>query len=214
MGDFFSKFKKSLDKGVNTVSIKSNTMVEINKVKSNTTTLKNTIQAKKMEIANNFYDMYLEDAIEIEKCISICEEIKNLEAEIKVKEAEIEGIKAKEEILLAEANKPEEAKEKIVITPNVVEVAAEVEDVSEVGVILETERASEVEVVSETERASEVEVISEAGSISETEVLEEVEAVKEEAAFVQEVETKTCECGAILQEGMKFCVQCGTKVEW
>lgn len=106
MGDLFNKFKKSLDKGVNKVSIKSNTMVEINRVKGIINTLKGNIQSKKIGLADCFYRMYLDRAIDIEQCTVFCEEIKALEAEIKIKKREIEEIKSKEEILLEAAKKP------------------------------------------------------------------------------------------------------------
>lgn len=184
MGDFFSKFKKSLDKGVNTVSIKSNTLVEINKVKSSITALRNTVQVKKIEMANNFYTMYLEEAIDLEKCIFICEEIKDLEKEIKNKEIEIENIKMKEGSLLAEANKPEEVRRHTVITPNVVVVEEELSE--------ETVQIIDEGIIEDTMPVSE-------GPIEDV---------------IKEVSVKICECGSILQEDMKFCVQCGKKIEW
>ena len=193
MGNFFSKFKNSLDKGVNTVSIKSNTLVEINKVKSNITALKNIIQTKKIEIANIFYNMYLDEAINIEKCIGICEEIKKIEEEIKTKEIEIENIKIKEEGLLAQANKPEEVKTPIIITPNTRPVAEEVSPDDMIQII-------EEELIGDTIQAADEILVEDRLSVQEENI--------------EEVSVKICECGVVLQENMKFCVQCGKKIEW
>lgn len=149
MADFFAKLKKSFDKGVNTVSIKSNTLVEINKVKSEIHTLNTNIQQQKNELSNKFYSMYLQDEIDVEACKVFCEHIKELEAQVGEKEREIEGIKAKEEILLAEANKKGEE------SINEAKVNKE-EKVVEAEVLLEKEDGVEkveeqVEIIGETE---------------------------------------------------------------
>ena len=50
MSDIFKKFKKSIDKGVATVSIKSNSMLEINKIKVHMNSLTDKIASKKVEL--------------------------------------------------------------------------------------------------------------------------------------------------------------------
>ena len=154
MADFFSKLKKGFDKGVNKVSIKSNTLVEINKVKGEINTLNTNIQQQKNELSNKFYHMYLQDEIDVEACKVFCHNIKEFEAQIREKEKVIEEIKAKEEILLAEANKKvDENKEETAKAENIVEVVDIVEVKNEeVKLALEkTEIIEEAEVIEETE---------------------------------------------------------------
>lgn len=137
MGELFNKFKKSVDKGVSTVSIKSNTMVEMNRIKGIIGTLKEMIKSKKMVIGNRFYRMYLEGTIDVQKCIGLCEEIKELEEEIKEKGREIEEIKAKEGILIAEATKPKRP------TPIITPYARQAQEVSVPTEVTETDEPIE-----------------------------------------------------------------------
>lgn len=121
MADFLNKFKKTLDKGVNTVSIKSNILMEVNRVKSSINALNQDVQKQKNDLSDLFYKMYLQGSINIEACKTFCLKIQELEAEIKIKENEIEDIRQKEELLLQEASKKREIKEEVhfPITPQV-----------------------------------------------------------------------------------------------
>ncbi|MEG0712697.1 MAG: hypothetical protein RR448_10730 [Niameybacter sp.] len=241
MSDFFSKFKQTLDKGMNTVSVKSNTAIEVNKVKTTIRTLSSTIQQQKLEIGNTFYTMYLEDAFDLEKCKELCQHIQALEKELKENEAEVEMIKAKEEMLLADVNKPievvvapvAEATSEGVLAPEVEAVsegvlASEVEAASEGVLAPVVEGASEgalepvIKAVSEGTLAPVVETESEGTLAPVVEVVSEatlepvIEAASEVAVTVAEESPgakRVCSCGAVLADTMKFCVQCGKRVE-
>lgn len=164
MADFFAMLKKTFDKGVNTVSIKSNTLVEINKVKNEIHTLNTNIQQQKNELSNKFYNMYLQDKIDIEVCKVFCERIKELEGQIGEKERELEEIKAKEEVLLAEANKK--------VEESINESKVNKEDIKE-------EKVVEIEVPAPVEKKDVVEKVEEVREVEGAEVGEQVEMIEE-----------------------------------
>ena len=98
-----------------------------------------------------------------------CERIKELEGQIGEKEREIEEIKAKEEILLAEANKK--------VEESINELKVNKEDIKEEKVV-EIEVPAPVEkkdVVEKVEKVREVEV-AEVGEVGEqVEMIEEID---------------------------------------
>lgn len=100
MSDFFNNFKKNLDKGMATVSVKSTTALEVNKLKQHLRTLTTTMEHRKVELGTIVYNMYLNNKFDESKYGEICEEIKLLEEQCKEKEAEIEGIKKESEEIL------------------------------------------------------------------------------------------------------------------
>lgn len=167
MADFFAKLKKTFDKGVNTVSIKSNTLVEINKVKNEIHTINTNIQQQKNELSNKFYNMYLQDEIDIEVCKVFCERIKELERQSDEKEREIEEIKAKEEILLTEANKK--------IEESINESKVNKEDIKEETVVKVEVPIEKKEIVEKVEEIKEM--------------VEEVGEVGEQVGIVKEIDT-------------------------
>lgn len=96
MADLFTKFKKSIDKGVATVSVKSSSMIEINKINVHMNSLTGKIANKKVELGETVYNMYVENNPNQEVIEAICEEIVSLNHQYKEKAKEIEKIKQEE----------------------------------------------------------------------------------------------------------------------
>lgn len=96
MADLFTKFKKSIDKGVATVSVKSSSMIEINKINVHMSSLTGKVASKKAELGETVYNMYVENNPNQEVIEGICEEILSLNHQYKEKEKEIEKIKQEE----------------------------------------------------------------------------------------------------------------------
>ncbi|MGL4798385.1 MAG: hypothetical protein ACRCWY_03155 [Cellulosilyticaceae bacterium] len=101
MNDLFNKIKKNIDKSMTTVSVKSSTALEINKLKAAIKTFNTSIEQRKNELGGLVYNMYLEGAYDESKFAEIGETIKGLEVQIKEKEAEIEKVKEEENQILA-----------------------------------------------------------------------------------------------------------------
>lgn len=128
MGDFLNKLKKNIDKSMTTVSVKSNTAIEINKIKSQIKVIKSDIEQKKSKLGDTLYKMYLEDTYHYTVQSDICEAIKKAEEDLRTKELEIEQIKKEEERLLAEKNVESE------VVPNTeVDMTESSQEVNQVG---------------------------------------------------------------------------------
>lgn len=96
MADMFKKLKKTIDKGVATVSVKSNSLIEINKINVHMNSLVEKIANKKVELGEMVYRMYIENNPDQEAIAALCQEIIGLKEQHKEKEKEIERIKQEE----------------------------------------------------------------------------------------------------------------------
>lgn len=105
MSTIFNKFKKSIDKGVATVSVKSNSMIEINKIKVHMDSLTDRIARKKVELGETVFNLYLEDIPNDEVVESLSEEIIELSNQLEEREKEIQAIKEEEEEILGSQDK-------------------------------------------------------------------------------------------------------------
>lgn len=105
MSSVFKKFKKSIDKSVATVSVKSNTLLEINKIKLHMDSLREKIISKKVELGETVYNLYIDGVPYNTVVETICEEVKDLNAQIVEKEKEIEATKEQEEAILGSAER-------------------------------------------------------------------------------------------------------------
>ena len=105
MSTVFEKFKKTIDKGVATVSVKSNSMLETNKIKVHMNSLTEKMEKKKFELGELVYNIYLDNEPDEEGIRDICEEIKELNEQILERQKEIENIKKEEEEILGAGDK-------------------------------------------------------------------------------------------------------------
>ena len=96
MADFFDKMKQTIDKGVATVSVKSTSLIEVNKIKLQITQLKERIDNLKIEAGELLYSNYKGYEVDDETYARIFKEIDSLYEEIKEKEDTIAQIKKEE----------------------------------------------------------------------------------------------------------------------
>ncbi|MGL4345295.1 MAG: hypothetical protein ACRCTE_08865 [Cellulosilyticaceae bacterium] len=129
MAALFGKIKDNLDKGVATVTLKSSTVMEMNKCKLFIRTLTEKIEDQKKQLGILVYDMYSQNHFDENIYQEKCRQIAHLEEQRIAQEQKIEELKNQE-----------------------------------------------------------------------TEILGGTQA-------------KQCSCGATIQEGMLFCVNCGTKIQ-
>jgi hypothetical protein len=73
------KFKKTLDKGVATVSVKSNEFIEITKLKTQNTTLEKEIDFLKTQLGAAYYSQWKSDQVESSSLEELCNDIKTKE---------------------------------------------------------------------------------------------------------------------------------------
>lgn len=103
MADFFNKMKESLDKGVSTISAKSQELVETTKIKTEISNLKQKHNQAISELGNLVYVMMGGSGLDEEKIRTKCEQILLLEDQIKAKEKEMQLIHQKAQENVAEA---------------------------------------------------------------------------------------------------------------
>ncbi|MDA3847113.1 MAG: hypothetical protein PF505_11325 [Vallitaleaceae bacterium] len=92
MADFFDKIKKGLNKATTTVSVKSTSMIEINKVKSELSAL---IKEKKViftEIGEKICSMKSSGSIDLSQVESMIEKTVDIESKITEYEEQIDSI--------------------------------------------------------------------------------------------------------------------------
>lgn len=100
MSDFVDKFKKSINQGINTVSVKSKEILDSNKVKSEINTLKLEKSNIMLQLGQNVYDTMKSQKFEINNIQEYINRIDEIIRKLDSKNSELEQIhlKAKEEI--------------------------------------------------------------------------------------------------------------------
>ncbi|TCT15659.1 hypothetical protein EDC18_103369 [Natranaerovirga pectinivora] len=213
MADFFGKLKGEFKK----VSVKSTTLIEINKIKSEITALLKRKKEACAVLGEKVYVMKDKDILNTDlfqndftKIIAIDESINKKELEIKKLEEKMnEAIKETNasignakctcgntldedaKFCTACGKKVPEKKEEIVLD--------EVKDIeAEINSLEESHKAIEGSVVEDVDdNASD---------------MEEIIKTEEETAITNIVQEIACECGCVLSEEARFCTSCGKKV--
>lgn len=90
MADFFNKVKEGLDKGVSTISVKSQELVETSKIKTEINNLKQKHSQAIGELGNLVYVMMGSTGLDVEKIRNKYEQIILIEEQIKDKEKELQ----------------------------------------------------------------------------------------------------------------------------
>lgn len=104
MADFFSKLKKNIDKGAKVITTKSNSAIETTKVKSELNGLKKSKNETFASIGKKVYDSVLLGEFSVELVQEDIAALKEFDATILEKEAELERIKADADAKLEEIN--------------------------------------------------------------------------------------------------------------
>lgn len=95
MADFFERVKNGLDKGLNTVSVKSKEVLEVTKINSQIGGLKDQIAKSQRELGEAVYEMSLQGAIDQNGIKEKCDAITVLRQQIQEKEAELQAVHGK-----------------------------------------------------------------------------------------------------------------------
>ncbi len=95
MVNLFDKVKSGLDKGISTVSVKSQEVLEVTKIKSHIGNLKEQIINAQSKLGEDVYQMYLQSGIDQTVIQEKCESIKALENQVAEKEAELQKVHLK-----------------------------------------------------------------------------------------------------------------------
>lgn len=102
MKKYFESIKKTIDKGVITVGVKSANMLESNKIKGYISTLEDQKEQMIKEMGKKAYEMYVHDSLDLEKIKESCLKISSIDEKIEEKEKELENIQKEEEEILGE----------------------------------------------------------------------------------------------------------------
>ena len=100
MADIFGRIKRTIDKGVTTVSVKSTGLLESTKVKGFISSLTDQREEMIKDLGNIVYSLYSNDNLDKEQIIQKCNEIKLIEDKIKEKQIELERIQKEQEEIL------------------------------------------------------------------------------------------------------------------
>ncbi len=100
MANFLDKMKEKIDQGVTTVSVKSNTAVEVSKLKTYIKTLTGQIEQRKAELGQLYYQMHVEGDMNEALLQDVCEAIKVLYSKQEESLKMIEGFKEEEQEIL------------------------------------------------------------------------------------------------------------------
>ncbi len=95
MANLFDRVKSGLDKGLAAVSVKSQEMLEVTKIKSQIGNLNGQMSDLQQKLGETVYQMYLQDSFDQSGIQEQCESIKTLEAQIGEKEAELQVVRVK-----------------------------------------------------------------------------------------------------------------------
>ena len=93
MADFFERVKKGLDKGLNTVSVKSKEVIETTRINSQIGGLKDDIAKVQRELGEVVYEMNLQGALDQSRIQEKCDAITGLKQQIQAKEAELNAVR-------------------------------------------------------------------------------------------------------------------------
>lgn len=100
MKKYLDSIKKSIDKGMITVGVKSANMLEINKINGYISTLLDRKKDMVSKMGSNVYKMYLQDVLDLEEIKKDCSSIMAIDKKIEEKFDELEAIKIEEEEIL------------------------------------------------------------------------------------------------------------------
>lgn len=100
------RFKQTIDKGVATVSVKSNEFIEITKLKTQNTALEKEIDSMKQQLGAAYFSQWKADRLETDSLGELCAEIKAKEDLIADNLEMIDTLQRKNEEILGA--KPEE----------------------------------------------------------------------------------------------------------
>ncbi|MBC7960626.1 MAG: hypothetical protein H7X94_12220 [Vallitaleaceae bacterium] len=194
MAGFFNKVSKGLNKGASTISIKSSTMMETNKIKGEISSLKKEKTEVFTAVGDKLYNMKREENVNFEELEVVVARAFEIDGIILEKEAAIaEVLRKQEEALRAlgeETSTPAPAPEENRICSCGAEVGPNTKFCSKCGKKMEDEIVIE-------------------------EPVEELMEEDFEEVVVEVVEPKViiCECGAQLPADTVFCSECGAKVQ-
>lgn len=100
MKKYFGSIKKSIDRGMITVGVKSANMLEINKIKGYITTLSDQKEQMIMEMGKKVYEMYIHEELDLEEIKLACSGIMSIDKKIEEKMDEMKAIEVEEEEIL------------------------------------------------------------------------------------------------------------------
>lgn len=192
MADFFSKVKKTINKGTTVISVKSSTMIEVNKLKSEISSLKREKSGVFTNTGEKAYNMKKEGQIDISLIEEILARAFEIDEIIEVKEKAIEeALKNQEDTIKS-------------LDEEVIEINNEI--VCECGakLSLDTKFCSrcgkKIEVIEDIETED---------IIVEDSIDEDTDNDKNQEAL-NEI---TCECGEVLPYETVYCIKCGKKLK-
>lgn len=93
MADFFERVKKGLDKGLNTVSVKSKEVIETTRINSQIGGLKDDIAKIQRELGEAVYEMNLQGSLDQSRIQEKCDAITGLKQQIQAKEGELQAVR-------------------------------------------------------------------------------------------------------------------------
>lgn len=187
MAEFFNKVKKGFSKGTSTISVKSSTMMETNKLKSEISALRKEKTEVFTEVGEKFYGMKKESVINLEEIDLRLERAFEIDEAISIKEQAIEDALKKQEELLRALQ----------------------EDVSSTAVSQVMSCSCGAKLAQDTK------FCAKCGKKVEHEevIIEELQEVVDDEAQVEIVPTTIiCECGTEYPLDTSFCAQCGKKL--
>lgn len=182
MADFFNKVKKGFSKGTTVISVKSSTMMETNKLKSEISTLKKEKTDLFTKIGERYYEMKKEGQMDYSELENTLTRAFEIDETIVQREQDIEEALRKQEETIKSLDGSED------------------NDVSDDKVICSCGEVLPIGTKFCPKCGSKIEQVEQ--------VVEEVQEIQNEEVS----ENIICECGAELPAGTVFCVQCGRKV--
>jgi NADH pyrophosphatase NudC (nudix superfamily) len=106
MADFFERVKKGLDKGLNTVSVKSQEVIETTKINSQISGLKDQIAKIQQELGAAVYEMNQQGVFDQNGIKEKCDAITELTRQIQAKEVELQAVHEKADAALGQLSCP------------------------------------------------------------------------------------------------------------
>lgn len=102
----FDSFMNTINKGVATVSVKSESLVENSRIKSAISANQKQLETEISALGTKVYQMWKSDQVNVELLTQDFERMKGIEAEIASLNARLEQVKAEENKILGSAAKP------------------------------------------------------------------------------------------------------------
>lgn len=107
----FGKLKENLDKGIVSVSVKSSTYLEVEKLKTKVGNVTDKIKATSSEMGETVYKQWNSDGINQEYIVSVCGKIKEMEEEIEGYRNQIEALEQEKNKILGKGGMERERPE-------------------------------------------------------------------------------------------------------